>query len=115
MATEKGIETMRHDLGHQHAPMLERVLIDHVLTCWLRLQNVELRYTSVTRESHTLDLGSHWERRLSAAQRRYLRACETLARVRKIIRRTPAMQINIATQGGQQVNIAGDVETAKPD
>ena len=49
----------------------------------------------------------YWEKRLSASQRRYLRACETLARVRKITRTT--MQINIAEEGSQQVNIAGDL------
>ena len=50
----------------------------------------------------------HWERRLSAAQRRYLRACESLARVRKLGRTTPALQLNIATHGGQQVNVVTD-------
>ena len=46
------------------------------------------------------------EKRLSAAQRRFIRACETLARVRKLSRNTPALQFNIATSGGQQVNLA---------
>ena len=35
-------------------------------------------------------------------QRRYLRAIETLARVRKLMV-LPMMQINIAAEGGQQV------------
>ena len=33
------------------------------------------------------------------------RACETLVRVRKLSRNTPALQFNIATSGGQQVNL----------
>ena len=37
----------------------------------------------------------HFERRLNGAHRRYLRAIETLARVRKM---GPALQINIADQ-----------------
>lgn len=53
-----------------------------------------------------LDLGMYCEKRLSAAQRRFTRACETLARVRKLSRNTPALQLNIATSGGQQVNVA---------
>ena len=44
--------------------------------------------------------------RLSAAQRRFNRACETLARVRKLSRNTAALQSNIATSEGQQVNLA---------
>jgi hypothetical protein len=55
-------------------------------------------------ESIILTLGQYWEKRLSAAQRRYLRACTTLARIRKM--RLPAMQVNIAAEGGWHVNIA---------
>ena len=51
-----------------------------------------------------------WERRLSLAERRHLRACETLARVRKLLMNGPVLQVNIASQGGQQVNVAGDLK-----
>jgi hypothetical protein len=51
------------------------------------------------KQSHTLTLGMYWEKRLSAAQRRFTRACETLARVRKLSN-TPALQFNIAANGG---------------
>ena len=44
----------------------------------------------------------HWEKRLNAAQRRFLRACESLARIRKM--KLPPMQINIAQQQVNQVN-----------
>jgi hypothetical protein len=46
------------------------------------------------------------EKRLNYAQRRFTRAIETLARVRKVTRQTLALQVNIA---GQQVNVMGDV------
>ena len=36
-------------------------------------------------------------------------ACETLARVRRLIRATPAIQVNIAAAGGRQVNVTGEV------
>ena len=36
----------------------------------------------------------------------YLAELETLARVRKLSRNTPALQFNIASSGGQQVNVA---------
>ena len=52
-----------------------------------------------------LTYGMYWEKRLSAAQMRFTRACETLARVRKLSRNTPALQFNIATSGGQQVTL----------
>ncbi len=46
------------------------------------------------------------KRRLSAVQVRYTRALETLARVRKINR--SIQQINVALEGGKQVNVAGE-------
>lgn len=89
-------------LGSDHATPLEQTLIDHAALCWLRLQCIEQQYSHMMAKSITLTMGDYWERRLSAAQRRYLRACETLARVRRL--RLPAMQVNIADK---QVNIAG--------
>jgi hypothetical protein len=52
----------------------------------------------------TCERGAYWERRLTAAQGRYLRACESLARVRRLSRPGAPLQVNI---GGQQVNMAG--------
>jgi len=95
-------EGQKRALGYATASPLEKMLIEHAALCWLRLQRAEQRYSAVTAESITLALADYWERRLSAAQRRYLRACETLARVRRL--RLPALQVNI---GQEQTNIAG--------
>jgi len=35
-------------------------------------------------QSFTLTLGIYWEKRLSAEQMRFIRACESLARVRRL-------------------------------
>ena len=48
-----------------------------------------------------------WDRQLAAAHRRCLRACETLPTVRRL--RHPTLQVNIAAQDGQQVNVSGDI------
>ena len=61
------------------------------------------RYAQKTTESHPTEAGLYWDRRLNSAQQRYLRAVETLARVRRLAMVTP-LQVNI---GGQQVNVAG--------
>jgi hypothetical protein len=45
-----------------------------------------------------------WERVLASKEARYLRAIETLARVRRLLR-LPAVQVNIAAEGSQQVNV----------
>ena len=100
------LQVLKKDLGNDGAPMLEQLLIQHAALCWLKLNLVELNYSSVMKQSVTLTLGIYWEKRLSAAQRRFTKACETLTRVRKLSRNTPALQFNIATSGGQQVNVA---------
>ena len=55
--------------------------IDAVVLAWLRQMDVERRYANVMAESVTLAVGDFWERRLTAAERRYMRrALETLMR-----------------------------------
>jgi hypothetical protein len=103
--------TLKKDLGFDVAPPLERLLIDQILTVRLRLIDTENRYNKiVVGNSVTLQQGQYWDNLLSSSQVRFLRAIETLARVRRLARNTPALQINIAREGGQQVNVQGDVK-----
>jgi hypothetical protein len=95
----------KDELGYSSAPPLERLLIEQVVIWWLHLHIVEIEYTRAMNDPIPAASAAHWEKRLSAAQRRYLRACESLARIRKLARTTPALQVNIATHGGQQVNL----------
>jgi hypothetical protein len=104
---------MQKELEGENKNPLEKLLIQQVVMSWFRLQLIEYKYTEMMNQSITLTLGRYWEGRLNAAQRRHLRAVETLARVRRILSRTPSVQVNIATQGGQQVNVAGEVNTGK--
>jgi hypothetical protein len=85
--------------------MLEQLLIQNAALCWLNLSLTELRYATTMKQSITLTLGMYWEKRLTAAQIRFARACESLARVRKLTRSTPALQVNIAANGSQQLNV----------
>lgn len=101
---EVGLQHLKEELGYSTAPMLEKLLIEQVALCWLRQNFTELTLTRAA-NSGTLEQGEYWEKRLSATQRRYLRACETLARVRKLTLGTLALQVNIAAAGGQQVNM----------
>lgn len=103
---KRRLQTLKKELGSDGAPILEQLLIQQAALCWLKLNLMELSYSSVMKQSITLTLGIYWEKRLTAAQRRFTRACETLARVRKLSRNTPALQVNIAAGGGKQVNVA---------
>jgi len=101
------LQALKRDLGYDGAPMLEQLLIQHAALCWLKLSLVELSYSSVMRQSITLTLGIYWEKRLTAAQKRFTRSCESLTRIRRLSRNIPALQVNIAADGGQQINVSG--------
>jgi hypothetical protein len=101
-AMRLGVKSVKDDLGYASAPPLEKMLIDQVALCWLRLSIVEVKHATITSGSVGISQGDYWDRTLSAAQRRYMRAIETLARVRRL-RKPNAVQVNI---GAQQVNVA---------
>lgn len=99
-------DILAKQLGYDTAPALERMLIDRLLTVRLRLLHAERGYNQhVLNGSVSLTLAEFWEGRLSSTQARFLRAVETLARVRRLARNAPALQINIAHEGGKQVNV----------
>jgi hypothetical protein len=103
---ERRLKDLRVDHGYNDAPIMEQLLIHQVVLCWLRLNLTEISYSSIVSQSVTLTKAMFWEKRLSAVQKRYTRACETLARIWKLSRNTPTLQVNIAAEGGQQVNVA---------
>jgi hypothetical protein len=92
---------IREELGYSTSPQFERTLIDHVALCWLRLQFAEQWYSEIAlKGTHTIESGLYYEKRLAAAQKRYLRAIETLAKIRKIS--VSITVLNLAAPGGQQ-------------
>ena len=104
------VDSLKQQLGYDAAPPLERLLIDHILTVRLRLIHAENNYNQcVVGQSIALPVAVYRDNLLSSTQARFLRAIETLARVRRLARNTPALQINIANDGGKQVNVQGDV------
>lgn len=104
---EVGWRQMQVDMAHPGDGALEKMLVQQVALCWLKLAYTERHHEHyLTTGSTTVTQADFWERRLSAAQRRYLRACETLARVRRL--QLPAVQVNIAEKQVNQVVIGGD-------
>jgi len=110
LAIEKNVEQIREELGYNMSPVMEQLLIDTIVLAWLRWQWNEYQLVTFMGQGEIrMSVVKFWERWLSAAQRRYLRACESLARVRHLTSSKPAVQVNTAGNGGQQVNVAGDV------
>lgn len=93
------INGLKRSLGYAAATSMERLLIDDVALCWLRLQIMEQLYTQghAKAKGDVLRYSQYLEGRLSATRRRYLQAMETLARVRGLLSRI-GVQVNIAQQ-----------------
>jgi hypothetical protein len=89
-------------LGLDTAPPLERLLIQEVGVSYVQLNCARADYEAIQARSSSVRERIFWEHRLTGAQRRYCRACETLAKIRKL---NLTIQVNI-NQGGQQVNLA---------
>lgn len=92
-------EQVRQDLGYEYSSTAEQLLIDQVAVCYFRLNTAEVEHSLL---KGTSAVRGYREQRLSAIQRRYIRSIESLARVRKLVQ-SPVVQVNIATDGGQQV------------
>jgi hypothetical protein len=108
------MDVLKKQLDFDAAPPLERLLIDHILTVRLRLIHAEHRYNEcVVNQPFTFQVAEFRDNLLSSTQARFIRAIEALARVRRLARNTPALQINIAHEGGKQVNVQGDVNGQK--
>jgi len=110
MGIERNVSFLMEGMDYMNASTLEKLLIDNVIITWLHLQWVEYQLVNFMGEGEVrMSVVKFWEKILSASQRRHLRACETLARVRQLLLVRPGLQVNIATQRGQQVNLAGDL------
>jgi hypothetical protein len=98
------------ELKYNDSPMLERLLIDNLINCFFRMQYCDLHLSGNQEMGASHSVLEFWEKRLSVAQQRYLRAIEVLARVRNLVRSNPALQVNMAFDGGQQINAAVNVK-----
>jgi len=103
------VDIQKKLLGYEQATALEKMLIDHLLTAWVRLICVEFKYNSRAQQcdSNTARL---WDNRLKAAHTLFLKAAEMLAKVHKLLGNAPSVQIYIDQRGGKQVNVQGDVK-----
>ncbi len=102
-ALARRVGELRDELGGPAPPPLERLLIDRVITTWLFLNYAEMTYAQ-NLGTLTAKQGEHQQRRIDRAQRRHLAAIKALGEIRRL--GLPALQVNIAAAGGQQVKLA---------
>jgi hypothetical protein len=109
IAMKKNTDEIRKGFGYYDATFLEQMLIDNIIISWLGVQYGNFQLVNRMRRDERIVILEFWEKRVNASQRRYLQACESLMRIRRLMAVNPAIQVNIAAQGGQQVNVAGSV------
>ena len=81
----RNLELRRKELDYANESTIVRMLIDQVLLCQMRLIQFEVTHANRTNESHTLSLGIYYEKRLAYTQGRFLKAVETLAKVKRLL------------------------------
>jgi hypothetical protein len=103
---EEYIVNVRKELGYDTAPIMEKLLIESIVTAWLGVQWLEYLVAAKMGGEFRIPAMEFWQKSLTMAQRSYLAACETLAKIRKM--KLPNIQLNI---GDKQINVAGDLKT----
>ena len=87
---KKYVKEMKTELGYSNSTFVEKMLIDEIVMRWLRLSEMESGHLKITSQNHAVEVGMYMDRRLDIAQKRFLRAMTTLAKVRKMIGQTQA-------------------------
>lgn len=88
-STKVYIEQMKDELGWQGSSMLERLLIEAIINCWLHYHNASVQFAVVTGRSHSITEGKYLDERVNLAHKRFLRSIESLAKTRKLLKSTP--------------------------
>lgn len=91
-SVKKKLVELRKELDWQNAGALEKLLIRQICLTWLRLYFIERQHHQNTYTSHTLTVGIYWDKRLNEAQRRHIKAIESLAKVRKMTFQTAILE-----------------------
>lgn len=98
-----GYLELQKELQQETDTALEHLHIEGLVLCWLEWQYTERVYVLfLTSDSADIGTVEYWDRRVQSAHKRYLRASETLSRIRKM--NLTVVQVNI---GQQQVNRVG--------
>ncbi len=101
-AIRRELERVRDDAAGQDPSPLERLLADRVAICWLATVHADRQYAYRLQDGMTFKESEFYQRRCERTQRQLLRAVQTLATVRRLLR--PVVQVNVAEQ---QINVAG--------
>jgi hypothetical protein len=102
-ALRRGVEEMRAELLYEQSTLPERLLIEQVLLCWVRLGVLEQSMSWTMKGGTQYTYLNYLQMALTLAQRRYTNAIQTLVRVRRLLRPPAArVQVNAVVMAGAQ-------------
>jgi hypothetical protein len=87
LLAQKNLQALEDRLRGDEPTQIDKLLIEAVLCCWLRLQHAENAKTLLMNEEHRFVDMEFADKMLSKAHSRYLRALTALARVQNLTAR----------------------------
>lgn len=98
---EAQLEALRTEVAGPNPSPLERLLAERVAVTWYQVTLTD-GVVANTEMKDAPSLNEFWQRRQVRANQSFLRACKTLAQVRRLL--GPNIQVNVAEK---QVNVMG--------
>lgn len=104
----------RDRLGYQEASPLEQLLIERVMLCWLRLLWAEAYATEASKAGVPLKQEDQSDRLLNRAHNRYVKACESLAKMRAMEAMTKAATAQAEITDMKAKTLRAHIEVTNP-
>jgi hypothetical protein len=103
------IKEMRDNLGWNESSEIEKILIEQICVNWLRLNLLEAVSFEKMQKNNTIATGLYWDKALTGAQRRYIKACESLAKVRKLLAEAELREAQACAKRSQSTRLAQQI------
>jgi hypothetical protein len=108
-ALARKLKNLRAELAGPSPTPVERLLVERIVTCWLQLQDADIRYAQA--KDLSITQADYHQRRIDRAHKRFLSAVKSLATVRRLAVPVLIGQVNIAQK---QVNNVTPPPAAAP-
>jgi len=92
------VASLEEELAGPNPSRLECLLVDRIVVTWLEVRKMDVFMAQF--ESTNYKQGEYYQRRHERTEKRFLRACKSLAQIRRL--QGPAVQLNVAEK---QVNV----------
>jgi hypothetical protein len=79
---QEELKELKRELQYARAPLLEKLVIDLILMCWLRVQYAESNLNSYLGDPQSAKHVENADKMVTKAHNRYLKTIQTLSRLR---------------------------------